>query len=96
MEKYPYFMITFPSVHHALRFESRMKETGISFQLVPVPREISSSCGVAARVNFVKESVLIDAVNNLQLDYDSIYIYNRPKEKPRMVKKWEGRSGMDN
>lgn len=96
MENYPYFMITFPSVHHALRFESRMKGTGISFQLVPVPREISSSCGVAARVKFAEEGVLIDTVDNLQLEYDSIYIYDRPKEKPRLVKRWEDRSGMSN
>lgn len=89
MKKYPYFMITFPSVHHALRFESKMKETGISFQLVPVPREISSSCGVAARVDFVEEDTLVDTVDNLKLEYDSIYIYDRPKEKPSLVKRWE-------
>lgn len=89
MENYPYFMITFPSVHHALRFEFKMKGIGISFQLVPVPREISSSCGVAAKVNFIEESILIDTIDNLQLEYDSIYIYDRPKEKPRLVKKWD-------
>lgn len=89
MEKYSYFMITFPSVHHALRFESKMKETGISFQLVPVPREISSSCGVAARVDSVEEDILVDIVDNLKLEYDSIYIYNSPKEKPSLVKRWE-------
>ncbi|TYP58838.1 DUF3343 domain-containing protein [Thermosediminibacter litoriperuensis] len=86
IDKYPFFMITFPSVHHALRFESRMKGTGISFQLVPVPREISSSCGVAAKVTNTVERTLIDAVEKTGIEFDSIYLYESPKEKPRLIR----------
>lgn len=39
---------TFHSVSDALAFEKKVKETELDVQLVPVPREISSSCGVAA------------------------------------------------
>ncbi|ADL08702.1 DUF3343 domain-containing protein [Thermosediminibacter oceani] len=88
-EKYPFFMITFPSVHHALRFESRMKGSGTSFQLVPVPREISSSCGVAAKVTATSERALIDTVEKVGVEYDSIYLYQSPKEKPRLLKRVE-------
>ncbi|MCG0275411.1 MAG: DUF3343 domain-containing protein [Thermosediminibacteraceae bacterium] len=89
MENYPFFMITFPSVHHALRFESKMKGTGIPFQLIPVPREISSSCGVAAKVKFSDRKALHDIIYNLQIEFDSIYLYKLPKEKPCLVEKRE-------
>lgn len=47
-------LFLFASVHHALKFE---REVGSSLRakLVPVPREISASCGVAVRVE-VEES----------------------------------------
>nr|PZN04397.1 MAG: hypothetical protein DIU66_04975 [Bacillota bacterium] len=88
-ENYPYFMVTFPSVHHALRFESAVKPTGISFQLVPVPREISSSCGVAAMVKSADRKALQDIIHNLQIEFDSIYLYKQPKEKPCLIEKRE-------
>ena len=49
-EKYPYYVVTFPSVHHAIKLEAKLKGQGFPLRLVPVPREISSSCGVAAKV----------------------------------------------
>ncbi|WP_424910913.1 DUF3343 domain-containing protein [Thermovenabulum sp.] len=85
-EKYPFFMITFPSVHHALKFESKLKGTGINFQLVPVPREISSSCGVAAKVEGMIESEICDFIEKNRIEYDAVYVYNAPKQKPRLVK----------
>ncbi|MCG0276779.1 MAG: DUF3343 domain-containing protein [Thermosediminibacteraceae bacterium] len=88
-ENYPYFIVTFPSVHYALRFESKMKDSGISFQLVPVPREISSGCGVAAKVKVADRKSLHDIIHNLQIEFDSIYLYKLPKEKPCLVEKWE-------
>lgn len=40
-------VLTFPSTHAALRAEKRLKEKGFCGELVPVPREISASCGLA-------------------------------------------------
>ena len=85
-EKYPFFMITFPSVHHALKFESRLKGMEINFQLVPVPREISTSCGVAAKVEGIPESEICDFIEKNGLEYDAVYVYDAPKQKPRLVK----------
>ncbi len=39
--------ITFPTTFFAIRAESLLKKTGLTFKMVPVPRSISSSCGTA-------------------------------------------------
>lgn len=44
-----YHVILFNSVHHALRSEKILKEMGISHKLIPVPRHISSDCGICLR-----------------------------------------------
>jgi hypothetical protein len=38
---------TFPTTHQAIRAEKILVKTKREFKIVPVPREISSSCGVA-------------------------------------------------
>lgn len=44
-------IITFPSVWHAFRAEKILKAAGIACSMIPVPRELSSSCqGLAAKV----------------------------------------------
>jgi hypothetical protein len=44
-----YHVILFDSVHHALRSEKILKGIGIPHKLIPVPRHISSDCGVCLR-----------------------------------------------
>lgn len=44
-----YHVILFDSVHHALRSEKILKEAGIPHKLIPVPRHISSDCGICLR-----------------------------------------------
>ncbi|MEI8172765.1 MAG: DUF3343 domain-containing protein [Deltaproteobacteria bacterium] len=48
-DKEVYYVVLFNSVHHALRSEKILKEMGISHKLIPVPRHISSDCGVCLR-----------------------------------------------
>ena len=44
-------IITFPSVWHAFRAEKVLKTAGVTCALIPVPRELSSSCqGLAAKI----------------------------------------------
>jgi hypothetical protein len=44
-------IITFPSVWHAFRAEKILKAAGIACTMIPVPRELSSSCqGLAAKI----------------------------------------------
>lgn len=46
-----YCVVTFNTTHHALIFEKLLKENKLSVKLMPVPRQLSSSCGTAAYVD---------------------------------------------
>jgi hypothetical protein len=39
--------VLFDSIHHVLAAERRLKQTDLWFDLVPVPRSLSSDCGIA-------------------------------------------------
>lgn len=45
-----YCVVTFHVTQHALIFEKLMNEKGIPVKLMPVPRQVSSSCGTAAKI----------------------------------------------
>lgn len=45
----PWEVVLFPSVHHALRAERLLKEAGLPCKLIPIPRNLSSDCGVCLR-----------------------------------------------
>jgi hypothetical protein len=40
-------LFLFESIHQVMRAEKLLKEKGMEVDLLPVPREISSDCGVA-------------------------------------------------
>ena len=50
MEAPPYAVFLFPSVSHALKAEKILNAAGIAHKLIPVPRHISTDCGVCLRV----------------------------------------------
>jgi hypothetical protein len=41
----------FESVHRVMRAEKILKEKGIEVDLIPVPRDISSDCGIAVELS---------------------------------------------
>ncbi|MDH7487194.1 MAG: DUF3343 domain-containing protein [Anaerolineae bacterium] len=43
-------MILFHSTSHALRAEKVLAQAGIGNKLIPVPRHLSSDCGVCLRI----------------------------------------------
>jgi hypothetical protein len=45
----PYFVILFKSVSYALKAEKILKQEGLPHKLIPVPKQISSDCGVCLR-----------------------------------------------
>lgn len=44
-----WWVVLFDSVHHAVQAEKFLKEEGVPHKIVPVPRHISSDCGVCIR-----------------------------------------------
>ena len=45
-----YIVILMPSTSHAIHAEAVLKAAGIPCKMIPVPRQISSDCGVCIRV----------------------------------------------
>lgn len=60
-----YYVATFHSVSQALRFEKLTQNENIDVKMIPVPRVISSSCGIAAKFS---AEVLTDVVTLLSSD----------------------------
>lgn len=46
---------TFETTHMAILFEKSCKKAGLSVRIVPVPRDISASCGLACRFSLEDE-----------------------------------------
>lgn len=71
MDQYNY--MTFKSVSYAMKVEAALKKHDVKFKIIPVPRSISSSCGLCVR--FYKEDleILKSIVADNSLVYENIY-----------------------
>ncbi len=49
------YVFLFESVHRVMKAEKLLKGKGIKIDLIPVPREISSDCGVAIELSAESE-----------------------------------------
>ena len=62
----PYMVALFKAVSHAMKAERVLKEKGVPIKLIPVPKNISSDCGVCIRFTPERrgdvESALVGAV----------------------------------
>ncbi len=65
MKPEPTGVVVFESVSHALRAEKLIKAADISCKLIPVPRHLSSDCGVCLRFA-IKDS---EAVKNILIPH---------------------------
>lgn len=56
--------LTFASTYFALRTEALLQESNFSFKLVPVPRQISSSCGTALQCSCIDLEAIRSTLEN--------------------------------
>lgn len=78
-----HLVITFPTTHAALKFESVFQDRGPA-RLIPVPRELSSSCGLAARLPAQDAQALAASLAALGVEYEEIYRLE-PGRKPVLL-----------
>jgi hypothetical protein len=45
------YYVLFHTIHDVLRVEKILKERGLSHELVPVPRNLSSDCGICIKLH---------------------------------------------
>ncbi len=50
-----YSVVLFHSASHAIRAEKMLLQAGISNKMIPTPRQLSSDCGMALRVDRTDE-----------------------------------------
>jgi len=72
MESNCYF--TFSTVHLALRAESVLKGIACSFRLIPVPRFISSNCGVALHCGRKEADRIKHALEKNSISFEQLHI----------------------
>ena len=57
-----YGVVLFQSVNGALLAEKLLKKKGVEYKLIPVPRNLSSDCGVCLRFLLENESQVKEAL----------------------------------
>jgi hypothetical protein len=62
-----------PSTSHAVRGEHVLNQAGIASKLIPVPRHISSDCGVCIRVTAEDRATAQEALQVARVQVESIH-----------------------
>ena len=78
-------VVTFPSTHQALKCDRSFKSQGSGFQLMPVPRQISSSCGLAAKVTGLSLEQLVSELAAAGIEYEEVYLWGPNGKLERLI-----------
>ncbi len=73
------FLLIFSSIHQVMKAEKLLKGRGFKVDLIPMPREISSDCGVAIEVSSGCEKEALDLLNENRLPTLSCYTVKEGK-----------------
>ena len=68
-----YAVIVTYSTSYALRAEKVLAEVGIVCKLVPLPRHISSDCGVCVRIARDDADAAIRALAGARVDFEGVH-----------------------
>lgn len=52
-----YYFLLFPAIHDVLKAEKKLKSEKIEYELVPVPRQLSSDCGVCIKLKDIEHAL---------------------------------------
>lgn len=66
-------VILLHATSHALRAEKLIRSAGISCRLIPVPRHLSSDCGVCVRIKQSNREKAIDILEEANLEYEGVH-----------------------
>jgi len=69
-----YAVILVDSTSHALRIEKLLKEQTLQCRLIPVPRHLSSDCGVCVRILAPEMEGIKALIMQHQIEYQSIEV----------------------
>lgn len=75
MSDLDYAVILLPSTSHAMRAEAALRRAGIGCKMIPVPRHLSSDCGVCIRVARQDREAARIALDAAGVECESIHDY---------------------
>ncbi len=73
MKTEEYSVIMVHATSHALRAEKLIKQAGISCRLIPVPRQLSSDCGVCLRVKQADREHAAHILEDTHIEIDGVH-----------------------
>lgn len=82
-----FYIMTFHTTYHALNFEKALQKAGLAVKLIPVPRDLSSSCGSAARFECKDRDEVLALVKEYDIEVDELYEREEEKEKPGLFQR---------
>ena len=78
-----FILFTFYSTHLALEFERTLKSKEVYVKLIPVPRKISSSCGLAGKIEEKDLSKVKEICTENDIEFEEIYkVFDNNKKEP--------------
>ena len=72
MSSESYAVILVYSTSHAMRIEKLLGKRGIGCKMIPVPRQISSDCGVCIRITRAQVEAARDTIEKAQIEIQDI------------------------
>jgi len=66
-------VILFASTHFAIRAEKLAKAKGLPVKLIPIPRHLSSDCGVCLRFSWAQREEIEAALNEAKVNIEGIH-----------------------
>lgn len=68
-----YAVILLYATSHAIRAEKVLKGASIPCKMIPVPRHLSSICGVCVRVERASREAALQALETVGLEIEGVY-----------------------
>lgn len=66
-------VIVFPSTSHAIRAERVLQQAGIKVMTIPVPRQISSDCGIALKFDSTDTQKVSETLSEAKVEFSGIH-----------------------
>jgi hypothetical protein len=73
MSRKQYAVILVYSTSHAIRAEKVLDKAGLSCKLIPVPRHLSSDCGVCIRIMQIDQAAALQALEAARVEMEGVH-----------------------
>lgn len=72
-EKKIYFIVSFSSTTAAMCFEDEAKKAGLPGRIIPLPREISSGCGLSWKDEIENKERIEELLKVKNINYNEVH-----------------------